>query len=187
MANNHSNELVDVLGKTLTGISETMKAQLEQQNRHLAEQIQLFKEQSEKQDQRIKTIYVLVVIGLIVVGLHAASIIYSINEDMESMSKDMRIMTTNMINMNENMGIMAKKMTHMSGDMAAMQTDMGQMSGDMKMMQENVTVMTTHVVTMSRDMTVMTDHMINMSRDMGIMNRSVTPTMNRIGSFPWPW
>ena len=125
------------------------------------EQIQQNKKILAKRGTANKFIFVLLAIGVLVVGFDQHTIVKSFDKDMTNVSNDMDVMLI--------------EMTAMRKAMVAMSVDIHSMSSDFNQVSNNVSSIDKSVVTMSRDVKTMSYGVTGMSYDTYEMNRSMDP------------
>jgi uncharacterized protein YoxC len=143
---------------------------------HLQTQISLNQQQIEQNKKILakrgliyKLAFILLAIGVLVVGFDQHTIVKSFDKDMTNVSKDMDKMLV--------------EMTAMRKAMEAMSTDMHSMSGDFSAVAKNVSSIDKSVVTMSQDVKSMSYGVRGMSYDTHEMNRNMD---NMVPPFsPW--
>lgn len=123
------------------------------------EQIQQNKKILAKRGTVNKFIFVLLAIGVLVVGFDQHTIVKSFDKDMTNVSKDMDKMLI--------------EMTEMRKAMVAMSVDIHSMSSDFNQVAKGVSSIDKSVVTMSQDVKVMSYGVSGMSYDTHEMNRSM--------------
>ena len=123
------------------------------------EQIQQNKKILAKRGTVNKFIFVLLAIGVLVVGFDQHTIVKSFDKDMTNVSNNMDIMRSDM-------SAMRKAMVAMSVDIHSMSSDFNQVSKDVSSIDKSV-------VTMSRDVKTMSYGVTGMSYDTYEMNRSM--------------
>ena len=106
-----------------------------------------------------KFIFVLLAIGVLVVGFDQHTIVKSFDKDMTNVSNDMDVMLI--------------EMTEMRKAMVAMSVDIHSMSSDFNQVSKDVSSIDKSVVTMSRDVKTMSYGVKGMSYDTHEMNRSM--------------
>jgi hypothetical protein len=97
-------------------LRDLLKALTEQHEKSLR-QAQLNLQQ---QQHHARMLYIFIIIGFIMIGAHAASLVYSMSDDMESMSSQMQVMAANMVGMTKSMDGMMHSMKEMTTSIAAM-------------------------------------------------------------------
>ncbi len=123
------------------------------------EQIQQNKKILAKRGTVNKFIFVLLAIGVLVVGFDQHTIVKSFDKDMTNVSKDMDKMLI--------------EMTEMRKAMVAMSVDIHSMSADFNQVSKDVSSIDKSVVTMSKDVKIMSYGVTGMSYDTYEMNRSM--------------
>ena len=123
------------------------------------EQIQQNKKILAKRGTVNKFIFVLLAIGVLVVGFDQHTIVKSFDKDMTNVSN--------------NMDIMRSDMSAMRKAMETMSTDMHSMSVDFRQVSKDVSSINKSVVTMSQDVKIMSYGVSGMSYDTYEMNRSM--------------
>jgi len=150
-----------LLGILQEGLSSRDKA-----TDYLVTEIALNQEQIEQNKKILakrgtinKFIFVLLAIGVLVVGFDQHTIVKSFDKDMTNVSNDMDVMLI--------------EMTAMRKAMVAMSVDIHSMSLDFNQVSKGVSSIDKSVVTMSRDVKTMSYGVTGMSYDTYEMNRSM--------------
>lgn len=123
------------------------------------QQIEQNKKILAKRGTAYKFIFVLLAIGVLVVGFDQHSIVKSFDDDMANVSNDMDVMLV--------------EMTEMRKAMVAMSVDIHSMSSDFNQVSKGVSSIDKSVVTMSQDVRTMSHGVTGMSYDTYEMNRSI--------------
>jgi outer membrane murein-binding lipoprotein Lpp len=138
-----------------------------------------FVEDSRRDRLRIYLILVVAGIGLIAAGGNVWRLVEAMNDDMESMSTDMRVMKGYMASMHQDMGAMSTNISSMRNDMETMSgvmKTMDTMGPDVRRMTGAVDQMALNVDAMSKSvgfMSTMTPAVQKMSGDTGSMTRDM--------------
>jgi len=106
-----------------------------------------------------KFVFILLALGLIVIGKDQHTIIRSFDKDMTTVARDMDVMLI--------------EMTEMRKAMVAMSVDIHSMSSDFNQVSKDVSSIDKSVVTMSKDVKTMSYGVTGMSYDTYEMNRSM--------------
>jgi len=123
------------------------------------EQIQQNKKILAKRGLVGKLAFVLLAIGMILIGADQHTIVKSFDKDMTIVAKDMNVMMA--------------EMTEMRKAMVAMSVDIHSMSLDFNQVSKDVSSINKSVVTMSQDVKIMSYGVSGMSYDTYEMNRSM--------------
>ncbi|RKZ56980.1 MAG: hypothetical protein DRQ44_16205 [Gammaproteobacteria bacterium] len=103
-----------------------------------------------------KFVFVLLAIGLIMVGVDQHTIVRSFDKDMTGMSKDMHVMMAEITAMRVAMESMSTDMHSMSGDFSTVARDVSTIAVEVKSMSHGVRGMSRDTREMNRSMDTMT-------------------------------
>ena len=103
-----------------------------------------------------KAMFVLLAIGLVIVGMDQHSIVKSFDNDMTTVARDMDVMMKEMTKMRVAMESMSTDMHSMSGDFSTVATDVSAIAQDVKSMSHGVRGMSRDTYEMNRSMDTMT-------------------------------
>ena len=130
---------------------------------YLVTEIKLNKEQIEQNKKILakrgliyKMVFVLLAVGIFLVGKDQHTIVRSFDQDMTGMSKDMHVMMAEITAMRVAMESMSKDMNSMSGDFSTVAKDVSAIAVDVKSMSHGVRGMSHDTRDMNRSMDSMT-------------------------------
>ena len=103
-----------------------------------------------------KAMFLLLAIGLVIVGMDQHSIVKSFDDDMTTVARDMDVMMKEMTAMRVAMESMSTDMHSMSGDFSTVATDVSAIAQDVKSMSHGVRGMSRDTYEMNRSMDTMT-------------------------------